>query len=159
MGEAARVVRKRPNSGMNATSMSAETTLTKTFEFSSSHRYFRAEWTQEENERVFGACARPNGHGHNYLLDVTVKGPVDPVTGMVINIVDVKAVVEDVLEEFDHHHLNYDMPYFEDRVPTTENLAATLWELIAPRLPAGSALAGVLLREDEDLAVEYRGGA
>ena len=97
--------------------MSAETTLTKTFEFSSSHRYFRAEWTQEENERVFGACARPNGHGHNYLLDVTVKGPVDPVTGMVINIVDVKAVVEDVLEEFDHHHLNYDMPYFEDRVP------------------------------------------
>lgn len=138
--------------------MSDETTLTKTFEFSSSHRYFRPEWTQEENERVFGACAFPNGHGHNYLLDVTVKGAVDPVTGMVVNIVDVKTVVEDVLEEFDHRHLNHDTPYFTDRIPTSENLAVTLWTLISPRLPPGSTLVGVLLREDENLAVEYRGG-
>ncbi len=75
-----------------------EATLTKTFEFSSSHRYYRDEWTEKRNLAVFGACAYPNGHGHNYMLEVTVKGPIDPVTGMVINIVDIKEAVLAVLE-------------------------------------------------------------
>ncbi len=133
--------------------------LTKTFEFSASHRYYRDEWPEEENRRVFGACAYPNGHGHNYLLEVTVQGPVDPVTGMVINLVDLKTVVEDVLAEFDHKHLNKDMDYFRDRIPTTENLATTLWERIEGRLPPPARLAGIRLHEDEDLFVEYAGPA
>ena len=137
----------------------AEASLTKTFEFSASHRYYRPEWSEEENLRVFGKCAYPNGHGHNYLLDVTVQGPVDPVTGMVMNLVDVKRVVEDVLSEFDHKHLNEDMEYFKDRIPTTENLAMTLWNLIGNRLPGGARLAGIRLHEDEDLYVEHSGGS
>ncbi|MEE9286258.1 MAG: 6-carboxytetrahydropterin synthase [Dehalococcoidia bacterium] len=136
-----------------------EASLTKTFEFSASHRYYRDDWPEEKNLRVFGACAYPHGHGHNYLLEVTVKGPVDSVTGMVINLVDLKAVVEEVLEEFDHRHLNEELDYFKDRLPTTENLATTLWDLIEGRLPDGSRLAGIRLHEDEDLYVEYFGGA
>ena len=139
--------------------MTGETLLTKTFEFSASHRYYRDEWSEEENRRVFGDCSRPNGHGHNYTLDLTVTGPVDPVTGMVVNIVDIKAAVEEVLEEFDHKHLNLDMDYFKERLPTTENLAVTLWDLIGPRLPAPARLSVIRLHEDEDLYVEYLGGA
>ena len=134
-------------------------TLTKAFEFSASHRYHRPQWSDEENRRVFGACANPNGHGHNYMLEVTLTGPIDPVTGMIINLVDVKAVVEQVLEEFDHTHLNKDTPYFRDRIPTTENLAITLWERIAPQLPPGPILHNLRLHEDEDLYADYRGGA
>ena len=137
----------------------AEASLTKTFEFSASHRYYRPEWSEEENLRVFGKCAYPNGHGHNYLLEVTVQGPVDPVTGMVMNLVEVKRVVEDVLSEFDHKHLNEDMEYFKDRIPTTENLAVTLWNLIGNRPLGGARLAGVRLHEDEDLYVEHSGGS
>lgn len=135
-----------------------EASLTRTFEFSASHRYYRPEWSEEENLRVFGACAHPNGHGHNYLLEVTVRGPIDPVTGMVINLVDLKAVVEGVLEEFDHRHLNLDVAHFRDRLPTSENLATTLWDLIAQRLPPEARLAALRLHEDEDLYVDYFGG-
>lgn len=136
----------------------AEASLTKSFEFSASHRYYRPEWPEEENRRIFGKCALPHGHGHNYLLEVTLKGPIDPVTGMVINLVDVKAAVEEVLAGFDHKHLNEDMEYFKERIPTTENLAMTLWGLIDRRLPQGPRLAALRLHEDEDLYVEYYGG-
>ena len=148
-GRAARLAEER---GRGVT---AEASLTKVFEFSASHRYYRPEWPEEENRRVFGKCASLHGHGHNYLLEVTIRGPVDPVTGMVINLVDVKAAVEEVLAEFDHKHLNQDMDYFTRRIPTSENLAVTLWGLIQRRLPA---LAGIRLHEDEDLYVEYHGG-
>ena len=133
--------------------------LTKAFEFSASHRYYRDDWSEEENRRVFGACSHANGHGHNYLIEVTVEGPIDRVTGMVVNLVDVKEAVEGVLEEFDHKHLNEDMDYFKERIPTTENLAITLWGLIGQRMPDGARLAGLRLHEDEDLYVEYAGGS
>lgn len=135
-----------------------EATLTKTFEFSSSHRYYRDEWTEKRNLAVFGACAYPNGHGHNYMLEVTVKGPIDPVTGMVINIVDIKEAVLAVLEEFDHRHLNLDTPYFKDKIPTTENFAVVLWEKVGKAMPKGARLHGLKLHEDEDLFIEYFGG-
>ena len=98
--------------------------------FSSSHRYYRDEWSEEENMRVFGLCALPNGHGHNYTLEVAIVGVPDPNTGMVINLVDLEGAVSSVLVGFDHKHLNLDTPYFTDRIPTTENLATVLWELI-----------------------------
>lgn len=130
---------------------------TRRFEFSAAHRYWRADWSQEENERAFGAYAGPHGHGHNYTLDVTIAGPVDPRTGMVMNMVDLKASVGAVLDEFDHKHLNEDTPYFATLVPTTENFVRVLWALIAPRLPAGVTLDHLRLYELADLWADYDG--
>ena len=95
--------------------------LTKRIEFAAAHRYHRPEWDEAKNRAVFGRCYNPPAHGHNYLLDVTVSGEVDPKTGMVINLFDLKRVLLSVLEEFDHKNLNLDMPYFADgsRPPRT----------------------------------------
>jgi 6-pyruvoyltetrahydropterin/6-carboxytetrahydropterin synthase len=130
---------------------------TRRFEFSAAHRYWRDDWTAEENERVFGRCSSRYGHGHNYTLDVTVVGRPDPVTGMVMNMTDLKALVNEVLEEFDHRHLNEDTPYFKERIPTTENLVRVLWQLVAPRLPAGVRLARLRLYELPELWADYDG--
>ncbi len=143
----------------------ANVTISRRFDFSSSHRYYRADWTEAENARVFGLCALPNGHGHNYTLEVAVAGDPDPDTGMVINLVDLKSAVGGVLVRFDHKHLNLDTPYFTDRIPTTENLATVLWELIVealaslPAFLAGWRLTRIRLYETEDLFVEYYGEA
>lgn len=130
---------------------------TRRFEFSAAHRYWRDEWSQAENERVFGKCTSPYGHGHNYTLDVTVAGQPDPITGMIMNMTDLKAIVGEVLAEFDHKHLNEDTPYFKQLIPTTENIVRVLWRLIAPRLPAEAALARLRLYELSDLWAEYDG--
>jgi 6-pyruvoyltetrahydropterin/6-carboxytetrahydropterin synthase len=130
---------------------------TRRFEFSAAHRYWRDDWSQEQNEHTFGKCTSPYGHGHNYTLDVTVAGTPDPVTGMIMNMVDLKAIVNEVLEEFDHRHLNEDTPYFKERIPTTENIVRVLWGLIAPRIPAGATLARLRLYEMNDLWAEYDG--
>ncbi len=132
---------------------------TRRFEFSASHRYWRADWSAERNERTFGKCTSPYGHGHNYTLDVTIKGTPDPITGMVMNLTDLKATVGEVLEAFDHKHLNEDTPYFTERIPTTENIVRVLWGLIVPRLPEGVALARLRLYETSDLWAEYAGEA
>jgi 6-pyruvoyltetrahydropterin/6-carboxytetrahydropterin synthase len=131
--------------------------VTRRFEFSAAHRYWRDDWSQDENERVFGKCISRYGHGHNYTLDVTVQGTPDPATGLVMNITDLKALVGDVLEAFDHKHLNEDTPYFQQLIPTTENIVRVLWRLIAPRMPAGVALARLRLYEMPDLWADYDG--
>ncbi|MEX2431454.1 MAG: 6-carboxytetrahydropterin synthase [Dehalococcoidia bacterium] len=133
-----------------------DVSITRRFDFSSSHRYYRPEWSDEENRRVFGLCALPNGHGHNYTLEVSVSGAPDPTTGMVINLVDLKSAVERVLDQFDHKHLNLDTPFFKDDIPTTENLAVVLWRLIADAL-APAKLTRIRLHETDDLFVEYSG--
>lgn len=138
-------------------------TISRRFDFSASHRYYRDDWSEEENRRVFGLCALPNGHGHNYTLEVAVSGEPDPDTGMVINLVDLKSAVEGVLVDFDHKHLNLDTPWFTDRQPTTENLAAVLWDRIADSLstdaPSGATLSRLRLYEAEDLYVDYFGAS
>ena len=128
-------------------------TLTKRLEFCSSHRYHNTGWDDDKNREVFGDCNNPNTHGHNYLLEVTLCGEIDPVTGMIINLYDLKQHLWDVLKEFDHKNLNLDTPYFFDRIPTSENLAWTLWELLAkhPQLPT---LERILLYEDDTLFAE-----
>lgn len=100
-------------------------TLTKRIEFSASHRYYQKAWDEATNRQVFGPCVQE--HGHNYLLEVTLGGQVDGITGMIINLYDLKTIVNKVLEEFDHKHLNLDTPYFAKDIPTTENLALVLW--------------------------------
>lgn len=131
---------------------------TRRFEFSAAHRYWNPAWSAERNVEVFGKCTNEHGHGHNYVLEVTVAGEVDRKTGMVINLVDLKAIVGRVLEGFDHKHLNEDTPYFEDRQPTTENIVLVLWELICPVLPPGVRLAHLRLYETPDIFAEYSGG-
>jgi 6-pyruvoyltetrahydropterin/6-carboxytetrahydropterin synthase len=137
--------------------VSAMVYATRRFEFSAAHRYWRDDWSREQNERTFGKCTSPYGHGHNYTLDVTVKGRPDSVTGMIMNMVDLKAIVGQVLEAFDHKHLNEDTPYFKQAIPTTENIVRVLWGLIGPRLPEGAALARLRLYEMNDLWAEYDG--
>ncbi len=127
---------------------------TRRFTFSAGHRYWVERWTPEENERFFGRLTVP--HGHNYTLDVTVRGPIDPETGMVIDLGDLKRIVgETVVDRFDHADLNADA-LFRGRVPTTENLAIVVWELLAPKLGA-DRLAQVRVWEDPTLYVDYRG--
>src|ERR1700687_6230997 len=102
--------------------------LTRKAEFSSAHFYVNDEWTQEENERVFGKCANKNGHGHNYTLEVTVAGEVDPVSGFVVDLKDVKEILErEVVNVYDHRHLNLEVPEFKNALPTTENIAVAIW--------------------------------
>jgi 6-pyruvoyltetrahydropterin/6-carboxytetrahydropterin synthase len=130
--------------------------LTKRIEFAAAHRYYRPEWDEAKNRAVFGRCYNPPAHGHNYLLEVTVSGDVDPKTGMVINLFDLKRVLLGVLEEFDHKNLNLDMPYFADRIPTSENLAHVLWTKLVEHKDIG-ALHAIRLYEDEDLYAEVTG--
>ena len=124
--------------------------LTKRIEFAAAHRYYKAEWDEAKNRSVFGRCYNPPAHGHNYLLEVTVSGEVDRNTGMVINLFDLKRVLLAVLEEFDHKNLNLDMPYFADRIPTSENLARVLWTKLVEQSDIG-VLQAIRLYEDEDL--------
>jgi 6-pyruvoyltetrahydropterin/6-carboxytetrahydropterin synthase len=135
--------------------MSATATVTRRFSFSAGHRYWVSGWTDAENRRVFGALTVP--HGHNYTLDVTVRGPIDARTGMAMDLGELKRIVgEAVVARFDHADLTAD-PLFRDRVPTTENIAVAVWDLLAPRLGA-DRLAQVRLWEDPTLFVDYRGG-
>ena len=127
---------------------------TRRFSFAAGHRYWVDAWSPAENERVFGRLTVP--HGHNYVLDVTVHGEIDSRTGMVIDLGELKRVVgETVVERFDHADLNAD-PLFRDRVPTTENIALAVWDLLAPKL-GGDRLASVRVWEDATLSVEYDG--
>lgn len=132
--------------------------LTRAVEFPAGHRYHRPEWTEEENRRVFGKCAAPGGHGHSYRCEVTVEGPVDPETGMVMDLGRLDRILEDrILEPMDHAFLN-DLPEFEDgRVPTTENLARAVWKRVSPSLPDGCSLRRVRVREGRDLWSDYEG--
>ena len=134
--------------------MSGVVTTTRRFTFSAGHHYRVAAWSDAENARVFGRLGV--SHGHNYTLDVTVRGPIDPRTGMVVDLGELKRVVQEtVIERFDHADLNADA-LFRDRVPTTENIALAMWELLAPKL-GPDRLARVRVWEDPTLFVDYDG--
>ncbi|MDK2741608.1 MAG: 6-carboxytetrahydropterin synthase [Nitrospira sp.] len=127
--------------------------LNKRIEFAAAHRYLRTEWDEAKNRAAFGRCYNAPAHGHNYLLEVTVSGEIDPKTGMVVNLFDLKRVLLAVIEEFDHKNLNFDMPYFTDRIPTSENFAHVLWSKLASQRDIGM-LHTLRLCEDEDLYAE-----
>jgi 6-pyruvoyltetrahydropterin/6-carboxytetrahydropterin synthase len=130
--------------------------ITKKFEFSASHRYWREEWSEEKNNQIFGKCTSPYGHGHNYELHVTVSGKVDPATGMIINLSDLKKHVSVVIEGFDHKYLNIDTPFFKNDIPTTENIARVLFEQINAELKNKGEfkLSKIRLYEKSDLYVD-----
>jgi 6-pyruvoyltetrahydropterin/6-carboxytetrahydropterin synthase len=131
-------------------------TLTRAADFSASLRYWRDELSEAENRALFGRCAEQ--HGHNYRLEVSVRGAPDPTTGMVMDLKDLKEVIErEVMARFDHRDLNRDTPYFEKLPPTPEHLARVIFELLRDAL--GPLLHAVRLRQDEDLWVDVRGDA
>lgn len=134
--------------------------LTRRVRFSAAHRYYRADWTEERNRQVFGACSNPHGHGHNYRLDVTVEAQVDPDTGFSADLARLDALLrEEVVAPLDHQHLNHIVPEFAaGTIPTCENIAIWIWPRIAGRLGAGERLCRLRLYEDDDLFVDYEGG-
>lgn len=102
--------------------------ISKTFEFCASHRLARPEWSDEKNTAVFGKCANPNGHGHNYRLEVTASGPIEPETQMVMDASVLDAIVqEQVIQELDHRHLNLDVPWLHGYIPTVEVILECIW--------------------------------
>jgi 6-pyruvoyltetrahydropterin/6-carboxytetrahydropterin synthase len=114
--------------------------LTRRYRFSAGHRLHNDVLSAEENRRVYGKCNNPNGHGHNYLLEVTVAGPIDPATGMVFDLVALDGIVhEHVLDKFDHRNLNLDVENFRTRVPTTENLCLEIYDLLRNPIEQGAA--------------------
>ncbi len=131
--------------------------LTRRAEFSASHYYHNPHLSAEENRRIFGKCNNPHGHGHNYTLEVTVAGEVDEATGMVLDLKDLKNVLEnEVLRVMDHRFLNMEVPVFATKIPTTENIAVEIWNLLAAKLPSGR-LHRIRLYETQDLYVDYYG--
>lgn len=137
--------------------MSAKAFVTRRMTFSAAHRLHNDALSAEENRRLYGKCGNPNGHGHNFSVEVTVAGEIDPSTGMVINLRDLKKVMSEVIEDgLDHRNLNLDVPAFKGVIPTAENIAVVIWGLLAGRLPEG-ALHEVRLVETENNFVSYRG--
>jgi 6-pyruvoyltetrahydropterin/6-carboxytetrahydropterin synthase len=131
--------------------------VTRRAEFSASHYYHNPDLSPEENRRLFGKCNNPHGHGHNYTLEVTVAGEVDPTTGMVMDLKELKKLLEaEVLEQMDHKFLNEEVPVFSTKIPTTENIAVEIWRMLEPKLRLGK-LHRIKLYETPDLYVEYLG--
>jgi 6-pyruvoyltetrahydropterin/6-carboxytetrahydropterin synthase len=138
-----------------------EAYLTRRATFAAAHRYWREEWTEDRNRATFGACANPHGHGHNYAVEVTVRGAIDGETGFAVDLGALDAALKEaVVEPLDHQHINHAIPLFGagGRVPTTENLAAWAWERLEERLPEGVRLHRVRVREDDSLYADYFGG-
>jgi 6-pyruvoyltetrahydropterin/6-carboxytetrahydropterin synthase len=132
--------------------------VTRRVHFSAAHRLGRADWTESRNVEVFGSCANPNWHGHNYELDVTVEGEIDPATGFVMDLKRVKELVEQrVLSAVDHRNLNLDVPWLEGVNPTTEHLVVAIWQRLAGSLPETVRLARLVLWETPRNYVEYAG--
>lgn len=106
--------------------------------FSAAHRLYNPEWDLQKNDRVFGTCNNPNGHGHNYILEITVEGEIHPETGMVTDMKALKTLMEEeIIRHVDHKHLNFDVPLLEGLVPTAENLALAFWKVLAPKIAEG----------------------
>ena len=133
--------------------------LTRKAEFSSSHVCRNPAWDDARNQAVYGHNANRNGHGHNYLLEVTLEGDPDPATGMVFDLRELKEIMNrEVVEPMDHRHLNHEVPPFDQVTPTTENLAMEIWKRLEPRLRAPNhRLVNVRLYETSDLFVDYGG--
>jgi len=132
--------------------------LTRREHFSACHRLYSQSLTEEENLKIYSKCANPNGHGHNYFVEVTVKGPVDPVTGMVMNITDIKQVMDEaIMKPLDHKCIDKDVPYFKNVVSTTENVAIFMWTQMKKLLEKPELLYEIKIWETENNIVVFRG--
>ncbi len=132
--------------------------ITRQEEFSAAHRLFRPDWCDERNEAMYGKCANPHFHGHNYVFEVTLRSPVNPETGMAYNLGDLKKIMKrEVVEALDHKNLNEDAAGFmKNRIPTAENIVISIWECLAEYIDA-EILFRVRLYENERNFVDYYG--
>ena len=135
-----------------------QVTVTRRLHFSAAHRVHNPAMSDEENRRTFGKCNNPNWHGHNYILDVSVKGGLDERTGYVIDLSRIKEIVtREVIDKVDHRNLNLEVDFLRDTIPTTENLVVSIWRVLQPALKPAT-LSKLVLWETVNNYVEYDGG-
>jgi 6-pyruvoyltetrahydropterin/6-carboxytetrahydropterin synthase len=133
--------------------------VTRRLHFSAAHRLFRSDWSEARNAEVFGDCSHVNWHGHNYEIAITVTGPVEPETGFVMDLKDLRDLVEErVIRDVDHRNLNLDVGWMSGVLPTTENFVVAIWNRLADGLPDGVRLERIVLEETPRNSVEYTGG-
>ena len=134
--------------------------LTRRVTFAAAHRYRRPEWSNEKNEKTFGACARQHYHGHSYACTVTIEGEIDPLTGFAVDLATLDQILtKEVKDRFDHRNINVEVPEFADGllVPTGENLARFIFERVAASMPKASRVTSVTIAEDETLSATFNG--
>jgi 6-pyruvoyltetrahydropterin/6-carboxytetrahydropterin synthase len=133
--------------------------ITRKVEFSASHVCRNPELSEDENRRIFGLAANRHGHGHNYVVEVSLQGEPDPVTGMVLDLKELKEILnQEIVEPYDHRFLNYEVPPFDGVVPTAENITRDIWQRLAPRLcNEKHRLHSIRVYETPDLYVDYFG--
>ena len=135
----------------------AQVTVTRVLRFNAAHRVHNPALSDEENARVFGKCNNPNWHGHNYRLEVSLKGPVDERTGYVMDLARLRDIVDrEVIDKTDHRNFNIDVPYMQGIIPTTENIVVAMWNVIAPAV-APAQLVRLRLWETDQNYAEYEG--
>jgi 6-pyruvoyltetrahydropterin/6-carboxytetrahydropterin synthase len=131
--------------------------VTRRVTFSASHRLFNPRLSEKENEDLFDKCANKNGHGHNYVMEVTVVGEPQERTGYVVDLKRLKEILNsEIVDKVDHKHLNEDVEFMKGVIPTAENIAKIFWKILQPRIPDGR-LFSIRLHETENNVVEYRG--
>lgn len=134
-----------------------EVTVTRRMHFNAAHRVHNPALSDEENERLFGRCNNPNWHGHNYILDVSVAGPIEVRTGYVMDLAALKRVVQEtVIDKIDHRNFNLDVDFMRGVIPTAENIVVGCWKVLAPRV-APARLVRLVLWETPNNYVEYEG--
>jgi 6-pyruvoyltetrahydropterin/6-carboxytetrahydropterin synthase len=137
--------------------MPPEVTVTRRLLFNAAHRVHNPALSDDENRRTFGKCNNPNGHGHNYILDVSVRGPIDPRTGYVLDLGSLKQLVtERVIDQVDHRNLNLDVSFMSGVIPTSENIIVAMWRELEPAIRP-SRLVRLVLWETANNYVEYTG--
>jgi 6-pyruvoyltetrahydropterin/6-carboxytetrahydropterin synthase len=134
-----------------------DVTVTRRMHFNAAHRVHNPELSDEENERLFGRCNNPNWHGHNYMLDVSVAGPIEGRTGYVMDLAALKRVVQEaVIDKVDHRNFNLEVDFMRGVIPTAENIVVGCWKVLAPRV-APARLVRLVLWETPNNYVEYEG--
>jgi 6-pyruvoyltetrahydropterin/6-carboxytetrahydropterin synthase len=133
--------------------------LTRRERFSAAHRMFRQDWTDDKNLKVFGKCSNPNWHGHNYVLFVTVKGEMSEETEFVMNITQLKEIIQErIIKKIDHKNLNLEVDFMKGKIATTENIAIAIWDELEPYIEkAGAHLHCIKVEETENNFIEYYG--
>ncbi len=133
--------------------------ITRRERFNAAHRLFKPEWDDDANLEVFGKCANPNWHGHNYILFVTIKGEVSPELGFVVNLKTVSSIIREIIiEKLDHKNLNLEVDFLQGKIMSTENLAISIWDELEPHFrKLGCSLHKIKLEETENNYVEYYG--
>lgn len=133
--------------------------VTRRERFNAAHRLYRADWDNNKNFEVFGKCANPNWHGHNYELFVTVKGEVNPETGFVVNLKELSKLIKSlIIDKLDHKNLNLEVDFLKDKIVSTENIVIAIWEVLEPHIiNLGIKLHCIKLVETENNFVEYYG--